>query len=70
MVCSERELALGDNHDGIVVLPDDAPVKPGYLGDVVFDLMSRTRLLCWASPGRYRGFDKRTRPLLSGGASL
>ena len=41
MVCSERELALGDNHDGIVVLPDDAPVgKPlqEYLGDVVFDL--------------------------------
>ncbi|MDE2861172.1 MAG: phenylalanine--tRNA ligase subunit beta [Chloroflexota bacterium] len=41
MVCSERELALGDDHAGILVLPEDAPIGATlseYLGDVVFDL--------------------------------
>jgi hypothetical protein len=26
MMCSVRELELGDEHDGIIELPDDAPV--------------------------------------------
>ncbi|HEX7586795.1 MAG TPA: phenylalanine--tRNA ligase subunit beta, partial [Anaerolineae bacterium] len=41
MVCSEKELALSEDHDGIILLPDDAPVGAplaDYLGDVVFDI--------------------------------
>jgi phenylalanyl-tRNA synthetase beta chain len=41
MVCSERELGLSDYHEGILVLPEDAPVGTplaDYLGDTVLDL--------------------------------
>lgn len=41
MICSELELGLGKAHDGIVVLPDEAPVGlplGQYLGDVILDL--------------------------------
>jgi phenylalanyl-tRNA synthetase beta chain len=30
MMCSIRELELGDEHDGIIVLPDEAPVGESY----------------------------------------
>lgn len=41
MVCSEKELGLSDEHEGIMVLPDDAPVGTplrDYLGDTILEL--------------------------------
>jgi phenylalanyl-tRNA synthetase beta chain len=41
MVCSERELGISDRHEGIMVLPSDAPVGTQlaeYLGDTILDL--------------------------------
>jgi phenylalanyl-tRNA synthetase beta chain len=41
MVCSERELGLSEEHEGIIVLPEDAPVGVplrDYLGDQVLEL--------------------------------
>lgn len=41
MVCSEKELGISQEHEGIMFLPEDAPVGmplADYLGDAVFDL--------------------------------
>ena len=43
MMCSVRELQLGEDHEGIIELPEDAPVGATYaewarLDDVVFDV--------------------------------
>ncbi|MFT9099438.1 MAG: phenylalanine--tRNA ligase subunit beta [Zymomonas mobilis subsp. pomaceae] len=43
MMCSIRELGLGDEHDGILDLPNDAPIGQSYvewagLNDPVFDV--------------------------------
>ncbi|HLV82522.1 MAG TPA: phenylalanine--tRNA ligase subunit beta, partial [Devosia sp.] len=43
MLCSDAELELSDNHDGIIELPADAPIKVPYdqyagIGGVVFDI--------------------------------
>ena len=50
MICSEVELGLGEGHEGIVVLPDAAPVGmplAQYLGDTILDLeVTANRLDC------------------------
>jgi phenylalanyl-tRNA synthetase beta chain len=41
MVCSEKELGISDSHEGIMVLPAEAPVGThlaDYLGDTILDL--------------------------------
>ncbi|RME56250.1 MAG: phenylalanine--tRNA ligase subunit beta, partial [Caldilineae bacterium] len=41
MVCSERELGISEEHEGIMLLPEDAPVGTplrDYLGDDVLEL--------------------------------
>ncbi|MEK7806909.1 MAG: phenylalanine--tRNA ligase subunit beta [Chloroflexota bacterium] len=50
MICSPLELGLGEDHTGIIVLPDDAPVGlplDQYLGDAILDLeVTPNRLDC------------------------
>jgi phenylalanyl-tRNA synthetase beta chain len=41
MICSEKELGISEEHEGIMLLPNDAPVGvplTDYLGDTVLDL--------------------------------
>lgn len=41
MVCSEKELGLSEEHEGIIFLDDDAPVGTplaDYIGDVIFNV--------------------------------
>ena len=41
MICSERELGISDNHEGIMILPPEAPVGVplgAYLSDAILDI--------------------------------
>jgi phenylalanyl-tRNA synthetase beta chain len=41
MVCSEKELGISENHEGIMILPDEAAVGTplaDYLGDTILDV--------------------------------
>jgi phenylalanyl-tRNA synthetase beta chain len=41
MVCSEKELGISDEHEGVIILDDDAPVGVSlvdYMGDAVLDI--------------------------------
>jgi phenylalanyl-tRNA synthetase beta chain len=58
MLCSARELGLGDDHGGILILPPDSPLGVpygdvlGFESDVLFDLdITRNRPDCWGYVG-------------------
>ena len=55
MICSELELGLGEGQEGILVLPDDAPLGmplDQYLGDTIIELeVTPNRLDCFSILG-------------------
>ena len=47
MVCSEKELGISEEHEGIIELDDDAPVGAplaDYMGDVVFEVKTNPNM--------------------------
>jgi phenylalanyl-tRNA synthetase beta chain len=66
MLCSARELGLGEDHAGIMILPPESPLgKPygdvlGVEADVLFDLdITRNRPDCWGYVGVARDLAAR-----------
>ena len=55
MICSELELGLGEDHQGILVLPEEAPTGTPldeYLGDAILDLeVTANRVDCFSVLG-------------------
>src|SRR3989337_3019680 len=52
MACSEKELGISEDHEGIILLDDDAPVGTplaDYMGDVVLDISLTPNLARCAS---------------------
>lgn len=75
MVCSEKELGLSDSHEGVIILPADAPVGMplvDYLGDTILEIELTPNLgRCLSMLGVAREVAalealtlKRTQPLL------
>jgi phenylalanyl-tRNA synthetase beta chain len=67
MLCSARELGLGEDHGGILILPADTPLgvpvfdAMGISHDVVFDLdLTRNRPDCWGHVGVARDLAARS----------
>ena len=44
MLCSAAELELSDDHDGIIDLPDDAPVGDAYAATPASTIPSSTSI--------------------------
>ena len=58
MLCSEKELLISEDHDGIVELPEDAPIGMAYIdyrdiNDPVIEInvTPEPGLIVWASAG-------------------
>ncbi len=52
MVCSEKELGISDNHEGIILLDDDAPTGMAlvdYMGDAVLEVAILPNMIRCAS---------------------
>ena len=63
MICSEKELGLGENHDGIMVLPKDfklgSPISE-YYGEIVMELdITPNRVDCLSITGIARDLSAR-----------
>ena len=52
MVCSEKELGISEEHEGVIFLDDDAPTGmplADYMGDAVFEISSCPNMIRYAS---------------------